>query len=181
MRHGFVENACQLVLEKSASTEVFLEGILVPLLKTGYMSHLEDLMKSLDPTLRIWEPYLMSSCRYFSSRSLLHILYHIQLLVKVRTCIHVPTVDLEYICVTPMGCSVYTRCFQYITPMVCLLLDVIVLTVVSLFMFMFACTGCTYFVCMCACTGYMYSHLHVFMYRLYFVCMYACIEYTLLC
>ena len=161
VRHGFVENACQLVLEKSASTEVFLEGILVPLLKNGHMSHLEDLMKGLDPTLRIWEPYLMSSCRYFSSRSLLHILYHIQLLMKVRAYTFVPTIDLQYVRVSSMGSSVYTMCYWYITPSVCLLFNIIVLTVVGL---SYLHVLPMYFVCMCPCTGYMYFCLHVFVY-----------------
>ena len=85
VRHNFVENACRLVLERSAPTEVFLEGVLIPMLKKGRVSHLEELMKGVDPSLRVWEPYLMAACRHFNNRSLFHILYHIQLLMKVHT------------------------------------------------------------------------------------------------
>ena len=86
-RHGFLEAACKLIIDEGLPTDVFLEGLYVPCLKNGTIQKLEGIMLTRDCSLHVWEPHLLAACRYFNSRSLFHILYHIQLFMKVCACV----------------------------------------------------------------------------------------------
>ena len=59
----------------------------MPCLKNGTIQKLEGIMLTRDSSLHVWEPHLLAACRYFNSRSLFHILYHIQLFMKVCACV----------------------------------------------------------------------------------------------
>ena len=60
-----------------------MEQLWVPALKAGVIEKVQDILKALNHSLVQWEPYLTAVCRYFSQRSLYHILYQTQLYMRV--------------------------------------------------------------------------------------------------
>lgn len=45
---------------------------------------LEEYMVRLDPTLSIWDSHLTAVCRHLNKNKLNHVLYHVQVFMKVR-------------------------------------------------------------------------------------------------
>ena len=63
--------------------DVFVEQLWVPALRAGVIENVQEILKALDHSLGQWEPYLTAVCRYFTQRSLYHILYQTQLFMRV--------------------------------------------------------------------------------------------------
>lgn len=70
-------------LLQQCSSEVFLEGLLVPCIKEGQLSKLQEHMLRVDPSLVKWHPCLTASCRHVNRLGWSHILYQMQLFMKV--------------------------------------------------------------------------------------------------
>ena len=77
-------------------TDVFVDNIWMPAIKSGHLTNLEESLRSHDPTLAVWEPYLTAVCRLLSQKSLLNVLYHTQLFMKVSVLICSFTYSLTY-------------------------------------------------------------------------------------
>lgn len=52
-------------------------------LKLGQLEQLEESLVSVDPSLVSWERHLTAVCRFLSQRKLFHILYRMQIFMKV--------------------------------------------------------------------------------------------------
>ena len=66
---------------------------------------MQESLRSLDPTLCVWEPYLTGACRYFTQRSLFSILYNTQCFMKVYTYLLHSAKSVSFItsfCVSPL-------------------------------------------------------------------------------
>lgn len=72
-----------LSLFQHCSTDIFVDHLWLPALKTGQLEHLEMCLLEIDPSLNVWEHYLTAVCRLLSQRKLFYILYHTQIFMKV--------------------------------------------------------------------------------------------------
>ncbi|XP_071795779.1 zinc finger FYVE domain-containing protein 26-like isoform X2 [Asterias amurensis] len=81
-RHNRLPLAVSYILSQHCSSDVFLEGLLVPCIKHGNLHDLQSQMLHQDPTLNAWNQYLTASCRYLNTHSLAHVLYDVQLFMK---------------------------------------------------------------------------------------------------
>ena len=52
-------------------------------IRHGQFENLRDLLKMFDPSLDVWMPHLNGACRHLSRSNSLHVLYQVQLLMKV--------------------------------------------------------------------------------------------------
>ena len=71
-----------LRLQKCAAS-VFLEGIVMPCLREGRINKLQDQMKLVDSSLRIWSTCLTATCRHLTNKRYFHVLYRFQVFMKV--------------------------------------------------------------------------------------------------
>ena len=71
---------------QKCSADIFVEGLLKPLLESGELARLTDQMMMIDPSLEKWNSYLTAACRYFVKNKLHHVLYEFQIFMKVRPC-----------------------------------------------------------------------------------------------
>ncbi|XP_070571338.1 zinc finger FYVE domain-containing protein 26-like isoform X2 [Ptychodera flava] len=81
-KHNFLPKAVQYIVEQQCSTEIFIEGLLLPSIKGGDLSQLQEQMLIYDPSLEKWNNYLNASCRYLIKKSYNHVLYHFQIFMK---------------------------------------------------------------------------------------------------
>ncbi|XP_022094724.1 zinc finger FYVE domain-containing protein 26-like isoform X2 [Acanthaster planci] len=81
-QHNRLSLAVSYILHQHCSSEVFLEGLLVPCMKQGKLRDLQTEMLHQDPTLAAWNNYLTVMCRYLNAHSLAHVLYNVQLFMK---------------------------------------------------------------------------------------------------
>lgn len=70
-------------LPQNCSSDVFVDQLWVPALKSGQVDHVIDCMKELDPSLGVWQPHLTAACRVFSKKSLFSVLLLTQIYMKV--------------------------------------------------------------------------------------------------
>ena len=60
-----------------------MESILQPALQTGDMTRLIEQLLMQDSSLEQWMPHLTASCRYLLKHKRFHVLYNLQLFMKV--------------------------------------------------------------------------------------------------
>lgn len=72
-----------IIFLQRCSVELFVDFFWVPALKMGQILEVESYLKSLDPSLELWQSYLTAACRYFTQKGLYSVLYHTQLLMNV--------------------------------------------------------------------------------------------------
>uniref|UniRef100_A0A8C5R6L3 Zinc finger FYVE domain-containing protein 26 n=1 Tax=Leptobrachium leishanense TaxID=445787 RepID=A0A8C5R6L3_9ANUR len=82
MRHELMREALLYLLHKDCAGDIFIEGIFVPSYESGKLHVLEDLLKSLDPTLQSWSLYLIEVCKYLQQKNFYNILYELQQFMK---------------------------------------------------------------------------------------------------
>ena len=68
---------------QNCSTDLFIDHLWVPAMKTGQIQHVEECLQRVDHTLSTWEAYLTAACRYFTQKGLFSVLYKTQLFMKV--------------------------------------------------------------------------------------------------
>ena len=79
-RHGFLDSACRLVLERGVSDKAFVDVLLLPTLARNQLPELKQCMSNVDRGLGKWNRYLLASCRALTTqRRLFHVLYDLQL------------------------------------------------------------------------------------------------------
>ncbi|XP_077991490.1 zinc finger FYVE domain-containing protein 26-like [Glandiceps talaboti] len=81
-KHKYLPQALQYIIEMHCSADVFMEGLLLPYIKKGDLSTLQEQMQQHDPSLEKWTLYLNATCRYLNRKSYSHVLYHFQIFMK---------------------------------------------------------------------------------------------------
>ena len=71
-----------LFLQKCCS-DVFVEALLIPAIRSGEWGKLVDQIVLIDPSLEKWNYHLKSICKYLLKQKLHYILYEFQLIMKV--------------------------------------------------------------------------------------------------
>ena len=65
------------------SSDVFVEQLWVPALKSGQVDQVVHCMKEIDPLMGVWQPHLTAACRIFSRKSLFSVLLMTQIIMNV--------------------------------------------------------------------------------------------------
>jgi len=63
--------------------EVFIESLFMRLVLKGKFTQLKEQMETADPTLQAWMPYLTAACKFLLRRSFHHLLYEVQVFMRV--------------------------------------------------------------------------------------------------
>lgn len=63
--------------------EVFIESLFMRLVLKGNFTQLKEQMEIADPTLQAWMPYLTAACKFLLRRSFHHLLYEVQVFMRV--------------------------------------------------------------------------------------------------
>lgn len=95
VRHGKIEAACALILDKKLQPGVFVSHVFEHCMNYNYIEYLKQIMLKLgnekmhcfsnckkDPTLKIWEKYLLATCRFLDQRKATNMLYKFQVFMK---------------------------------------------------------------------------------------------------
>ena len=69
--------------------EVFIESLFMRLVLKGKFTQLKEQMETADPTLQAWMPYLTAACKFLLRRSFHHLLYEVQVFMRVRVVVSV--------------------------------------------------------------------------------------------
>ncbi|XP_049452933.1 zinc finger FYVE domain-containing protein 26 isoform X2 [Epinephelus fuscoguttatus] len=78
MRHDCMTEALTYLLNKECPDEVFIEGVLQPILEHGRLGMLQGIMEKLDPGLETCGRYLIASCQFLQRRGYYNTLYQLQ-------------------------------------------------------------------------------------------------------
>ncbi|KAH9515330.1 hypothetical protein Btru_014177, partial [Bulinus truncatus] len=74
--------AVQFAVDHHCSSDVFVNGLMIPAMNSGEMGRLLEQMLMLDPTLEKWMAYLTATCKYLLKQKYFSTLYQIQLFMK---------------------------------------------------------------------------------------------------
>lgn len=80
IRNNLVPVALRFVLVQQVSTELFIQHVLVPVVKIGKLEDFVKLLKEIDPTLMVCKDYIMAACKYLERRRAFNSLYQMQML-----------------------------------------------------------------------------------------------------
>lgn len=71
--------------------EVFIESLFMRLVLKGKFTQLKEQMETADPTLQAWMPYLTAACKFLLRRSFHHLLYEVQVFMRVSVVVVIST------------------------------------------------------------------------------------------
>lgn len=81
--HGYLENAFHYLLEKKCSSEVFVDSLLVPCIRSGEFYELVEYMLRLERSQSKMFQYYAAIGKYLEKNMYLNTLYDFQLMMKV--------------------------------------------------------------------------------------------------
>ncbi|XP_055334784.1 uncharacterized protein LOC129585906 [Paramacrobiotus metropolitanus] len=82
IKKGLIQKALEYSLRETVNVETFFETIIMPNLRKGHLSALEDEIIMSDPTLSKWVDYLTGVCKILMKRGMTNVLLSFQLFMK---------------------------------------------------------------------------------------------------
>lgn len=82
IKHGFLERACEYLLESDAEPEVFANTVFMLALRQGRFEEIKQCLTNIDPSLERWAPHLTLACKQLSAARKYKVLYDLQVFMR---------------------------------------------------------------------------------------------------
>lgn len=74
--------ALRYIIYQNVDPEIFVSTIYLPYLECGNVENVVSNILSMDSSLKTWQTYIISTCRYLETKSMYNSLYQLQILIK---------------------------------------------------------------------------------------------------
>jgi len=82
MKNNLVKFAIRYTLIQKIPFEMFIQFIIIPIIKSGRLTDFINAIKQIDGNFIISKSYITALCKYLERRKSLHVLYQVQLLIE---------------------------------------------------------------------------------------------------
>ena len=80
MHNNFTQSALRYVLAQRVPNELFIQHVFVPVVRSGRLGDLINLIRKMDASLCMWKDYIMAACKHLERKRAFHCLYQLQIL-----------------------------------------------------------------------------------------------------